>query len=67
MTSMAGRARASKPNTLEQRLWDAADALHGNQEPSEYKYGCPTDLEEKAVERVLEPAELFAVEAGAET
>lgn len=24
--------------TLEQRLWDAADALRGNQEPSEYKH-----------------------------
>ncbi len=26
------------PKTLEQRLWDAADALRGNQEPSEYKH-----------------------------
>ena len=24
--------------TLEQKLWDAADALRGNQEPSEYKH-----------------------------
>ncbi len=34
-------ARAAKPKpqkTLEQRLWDAADALRGNQEPSEYKH-----------------------------
>lgn len=86
--------------TLEQRLWDAADALRGNQEPSEYKhvvlglvflksvrqnatidwslkesvraamrakvrrllakYDYPPDLEEKAVELVLEQAELFA-------
>ncbi len=31
--------QASKPTkTLEQRLWDAADALRGNQEPSEYKH-----------------------------
>lgn len=32
---------ATKPKqakTLEQRLWDAADALRGNQEPSEYKH-----------------------------
>lgn len=34
-------ARTSKPKqqkTLEQRLWDAADELRGNQEPSEYKH-----------------------------
>jgi type I restriction enzyme M protein len=34
-------ARAStnqNQKTLEQRLWDAADALRGNQEPSEYKH-----------------------------
>jgi len=33
--------RTSKPKpqkSLEQRLWDAADALRGNQEPSEYKH-----------------------------
>ena len=33
-------ARATKKiegKTLEQKLWDAADALRGNQEPSEYK------------------------------
>ncbi|MCL4433657.1 MAG: type I restriction-modification system subunit M [Actinobacteria bacterium] len=38
---MAGRPRnsTSKPaKTLEQRLWDTADALRGNQEPSEYKH-----------------------------
>lgn len=37
---MAGRPRktAAKPTkTLEQQLWDTADALRGNQEPSEYK------------------------------
>lgn len=27
-----------KTKTLEQRLWDTADALRGNQEPSEYKH-----------------------------
>lgn len=33
------RTSNSKPTkTLEQRLWDAADALRGNQEPSEYKH-----------------------------
>lgn len=35
-------AAKSKPakstKSLEQRLWDAADALRGNQEPSEYKH-----------------------------
>ncbi len=38
---MAGRPRktAAKPaKTLEQQLWDTADALRGNQEPSEYKH-----------------------------
>ncbi|WP_298211327.1 class I SAM-dependent DNA methyltransferase [Ferrimicrobium sp.] len=38
---MAGESRkkATKPSkTLEQRLWEAADALRGNQEPSEYKH-----------------------------
>ena len=37
---MAGQPRkASKlAKTLEQRLWDTADALRGNQEPSEYKH-----------------------------
>jgi len=38
---VAGRPRktAGKPTkTLEQRLWDTADALRGNQEPSEYKH-----------------------------
>ena len=37
---MAGQVRktATKPaKTLEQRLWDIADALRGNQEPSEYE------------------------------
>ena len=38
---MAGRPRkaaAKATKSLEQRLWDAADALRGNQEPSEYKH-----------------------------
>ena len=38
---MAGRARSQSstpPKSREQRLWDAADALRGNQEPSEYKH-----------------------------
>ena len=39
---MSGRPRkqqSTKPaKSLEQRLWDAADALRGNQEPSEYKH-----------------------------
>lgn len=33
------RPAAPKPvKTLEQRLWDTADAMRGNQEPSEYKH-----------------------------
>lgn len=33
------KAKPAKPTkSLEQRLWDAADALRGNQEPSEYKH-----------------------------
>jgi type I restriction enzyme M protein len=36
---MAGRTANAKPTkTLEQRLWEAADKLRGNQEPSEYKH-----------------------------
>lgn len=35
---MARSTRAGKTKTLEQRLWDSADALRGNQEPSEYKH-----------------------------
>ena len=38
---MAGRPRKAptkSAKSLEQRLWDAADALRGNQEPSEYKH-----------------------------
>lgn len=31
-------AKTKQAKTLEQRLWDAADALRGNQEPSEYKH-----------------------------
>ncbi|WP_301120934.1 type I restriction-modification system subunit M [Mycolicibacterium fortuitum] len=35
---MARAARNVETKTLEQKLWDAADALRGNQEPSEYKH-----------------------------
>lgn len=38
---MAGQPRKTatkSAKTLEQRLWDTADALRGNQEPSEYKH-----------------------------
>lgn len=35
---MARQAKKAQPKSLEQRLWDAADALRGNQEPSEYKH-----------------------------
>ncbi|GGO85353.1 class I SAM-dependent DNA methyltransferase [Wenjunlia tyrosinilytica] len=35
---MARQARKTPNKSLEQRLWDAADALRGNQEPSEYKH-----------------------------
>ncbi|MHB1164366.1 MAG: type I restriction-modification system subunit M [Candidatus Nanopelagicales bacterium] len=36
---MARAAKKPAPTkSLEQRLWDAADALRGNQEPSEYKH-----------------------------
>ncbi|WZH51585.1 MAG: class I SAM-dependent DNA methyltransferase [Nocardioides alkalitolerans] len=35
----AAKSKPAKPTkSLEQRLWDAADALRGNQEPSEYKH-----------------------------
>jgi type I restriction enzyme M protein len=38
LNNMARAAAKSKQaKTLEQRLWEAADALRGNQEPSEYK------------------------------
>ena len=30
--------KTAPPKSLEQRLWEAADALRGNQEPSEYKH-----------------------------
>jgi type I restriction enzyme M protein len=36
MAGQTAKPRATK--TLEQRLWDAADKLRGNQEPSEYKH-----------------------------
>lgn len=32
------RTKKTEAKTLEQRLWEAADALRGNQEPSEYKH-----------------------------
>lgn len=35
---MARIARAKPTKTLEQTLWEAADKLRGNQEPSEYKH-----------------------------
>ena len=35
---MARPTKAKPTKSLEQRLWDAADALRGNQEPSEYKH-----------------------------
>lgn len=35
---MARHAKKPQAKSLEQRLWDAADALRGNQEPSEYKH-----------------------------
>src|SRR5690606_22312807 len=42
MTGVTGMARPrtkkTETKTLEQRLWEAADALRGNQEPSEYKH-----------------------------
>src|SRR5690625_124867 len=36
MTRSAGKTKSTK--TLEQTLWEAADKLRGNQEPSEYKH-----------------------------
>jgi type I restriction enzyme M protein len=35
---MPRQVKKAQTKTLEQRLWDAADALRGNQEPSEYKH-----------------------------
>jgi type I restriction enzyme M protein len=35
---VARQAKKAQPKSLEQRLWDAADALRGNGEPSEYKH-----------------------------
>jgi len=35
---MAKRSKKNENKSLEGRLWDAADALRGNQEPSEYKH-----------------------------
>ena len=31
-------AKQQRTKSLEQTLWDAADKLRGNQEPSEYKH-----------------------------
>jgi type I restriction enzyme M protein len=36
--SVARLPKSAPVKSLEQRLWDAADALRGNQEPSEYKH-----------------------------
>ena len=38
MAARSSKATAKQTKTLEQRLWDTADALRGNQEPSEYKH-----------------------------
>jgi len=49
---MAGQPRkvATKPaKTLEQRLWDTADALRGNQEPSDYKHIVSFDNDPKGL------------------
>jgi type I restriction enzyme M protein len=35
---MARAVKKTQTKTLEQRLWETADALRGNQEPSEYKH-----------------------------
>jgi len=35
---VARAAKKTQVKSLEQRLWDAADAMRGNQEPSEYKH-----------------------------
>ena len=35
---MVRQAKKVQTKTLEQRLWETADALRGNQEPSEYKH-----------------------------
>lgn len=35
---MARVTKSIETKTLEQKLWDAADALRGNQEPSDYKH-----------------------------
>lgn len=36
--AVARAAKKTHVRSLEQRLWDAADAMRGNQEPSEYKH-----------------------------
>ena len=38
MARQPGNSGTKQAKTLEQRLWDTADALRGNQEPSEYKH-----------------------------
>ena len=38
MTAPVRKTGTKPANTLEQRLWDTADGLRGNQEPSEYKH-----------------------------
>jgi type I restriction enzyme M protein len=71
---MAGRPRTQvtkSAKSLEGRLWEAADALRGNQEPSEYKHVVlgvvflkyiSERFEERrsAIELVLQQAEVFA-------
>ena len=37
-TKPKAKGKVNPAKSLEQRLWDAADALRGNQEPSEYKH-----------------------------
>ena len=74
--NMAARKKAAPKatKTLEQTLWDAADKMRGNLEAGEYKhvvlglvtqYDYPPDKEEKAIELVLEQAELFATDEAA--
>jgi hypothetical protein len=62
---MAHAAKPKPTKTLEQTLWKAADKLRGNQEPGEC-YAYPPDAEAKAIELVLETAELFAKEVASE-
>lgn len=66
---MAKNGKAGQQKTLEQRLWEAADELRGNQEPSEYKHVVLglvflkyiSDAFTSRRNLVIEQAELFAV------